>query len=92
MPPGAPEAGQVGMEWPWWMSALGRSSKKPGIRLLCGPMAQGGPTEGKESQAPHIYYGVLRQKLEELQIKLQIFSLMNFIPVDLPARILFYNS
>lgn len=34
VPPGAPKAGQVGMEWPWRMSLLGLSSEKPGLRLL----------------------------------------------------------
>lgn len=78
---GGPEAGQVRMEWRWWMSTL----EKPGSRLLCGSVSQGDSTEGKESQTHHIYYGGLRQKLEELKIKLQTVSLMNFIPLDLSA-------
>lgn len=53
--PAAPEAGQLGMEWPWWISPLGQSSEKPGRRLLRGPVSQGGPTEDKESQAPDLY-------------------------------------
>lgn len=55
-------------------------------------MPQDGPAEGNESHVHHHYYRVLRQKLQELKIELKIFSLVNFIPLDLSTLITFYNS
>lgn len=55
-------------------------------------MPQDGPAEGNESHVHHHYYRVLRQKLQELKIELKIFSLVNFIPLDLSTLIPFYNS
>lgn len=46
----------------------------------------------KKVRHPTFIYEVLRQKLEELKIKSHILSLMNSIPADLSARILFLTS
>lgn len=57
MPPGGPH--WTGRDGPVLVDEPPHPDK-PGSRLLCGSVSQGDPTEGKESQAYHSYYGVLR--------------------------------